>query len=77
MGREADDPTVIHRQQMDKGGIRNVGQAKDTIKWLDGALFRGALYGTLHEIGEWQKGCPCTCHSCTQLRQYYEEVVNG
>ena len=31
MGREADDPTVIHRQQMDKDGIRNGDRVQDTF----------------------------------------------
>ena len=31
MVRKVDNPTVIHRQQMDKNGIRNVGQVQDTF----------------------------------------------
>lgn len=38
---------------------------------------RIAQHFVLREIGEWQKDCPCLCHSCIQLRQYYEEAVYG
>ena len=38
MGRDADDPTVIRGQQMEKDGIRNVEQARDTFKWLENTM---------------------------------------